>query len=313
MRSNKQIIAILGASSHVAKGLIFNFKDDESIELHCYARDLEKMQNFLDRIHDSNSILKSFSELNKDRIDVIINCIGISFTINSKTNNENIFELTEQFDRFILNYIKSNHETLYINFSSGVVYGTSFDEPASESTKTTIEINNLRTEDYYRIAKLTTEIKHRSLEYYNIIDLRIFNYYSRFIDLSKNYLMTDIILCIKDNRILKTSSENIMRDYIHPSDLANLVKACCENKKINKAIDVKSLNPIKKMEILDYFSQKYDLKFMIIPNYGDFSATGKKTNYYSKNRNFNTIPFKPKYTSFECIKIETEELFKLYS
>ena len=312
MKNTKIKVAILGAASHIAKGMIFNFKDDESIELHCYARNFEKVRSFSMLINYKNLILKTFSEFNDDRIDVIINCIGITYTSVLNPLNENVFELTEKYDNLILDYIRENRETTYINFSSGAVYGTSFNQPASITTITSIDVNNIRTEDYYRIAKLNSEVKHRSLNYCNIIDLRIFGYYSRFIDLTKNYLMTDIISSIKQRRTLKTSPNNIIRDYVHPIDLSNLIKACFEAKKINEVLDVKSKKPISKMEILLFFKQNYDLKFEIIEDYREHSATGEKLNYYSENNNSEILKFIPKYTSFECVKMETEALFELF-
>lgn len=313
MKDTKIKVAIIGAASHIAKGLIFFLKDDQSIELHLYARNLEKVKSFSMLIDYKNPILKQFSEFNDDRIDIIINCIGITYTSILDTFSENVFELTEKFDHLILDYIRKNRKTTYINFSSGAVYGTLFNQPASITTKTSIDVNNIRTEDYYRIAKLNSEAKHRSFDYLNIIDLRIFGYFSRFIDLTKNYLIADIISSIKEKRTLKTSPNSIIRDYIHPIDLSNIIKACFEDKKINQAIDVKSLKPISKMGILNFFKQNHDLKFEIIEDYGGHSATGEKLNYYSENNNIEIIKYVPKYTSHECLEMETEALFKLFS
>ena len=311
MKSIKTKVAIIGATSHIAKGLIFFFKDDESIEFHCYARNLEKVRQFLFLIGYKDPILKTFSEFHADHIEIIINCTGIVNPPDLNSSNENVFDLTEKFDGFILDYIRKNHETTYVNFSSGAVYGTSFNQPASKNTITNIDVNNIGTEDYYRIAKLNSESKHRLLHCYNIIDLRIFGYYSRFIDLTKNYLMTDIISCVKEKRTLKTSQNNIFRDYIHPLDLSDLVKACFEHKKINMAMDVKSKSPISKMEILNFFKIKYGLKFKIQDDYRGRSATGEKLNYYSENNDMEIINFSPKYTSWECIEKETEALFDI--
>lgn len=310
MKNAKLKVAILGATSHIAKGLIFNLKANDSIELHCYARDFEKIISFAKLIDYKNPILKSFAELDDDHLDVVINCIGITYT---SAFNENIFELTELFDNIVIDYIRKNPETTYINFSSGAVYGTSFSQPASLTTKTNIDVNTILSEDYYRIAKLNSEAKHRSLNGYNIIDLRIFGYYSRFIDLSKSYLMTSILSSIKENTTLKTSPNNIFRDYIHPVDLSNLVKVCFEAKTINEALDVKSKKPISKTEILSFFKQNYDLKFEIINDYGGHSATGEKLKYYSESANTAIINFEPEYSSIESISMETEELFKLFS
>ncbi|MFC2128729.1 NAD-dependent epimerase/dehydratase family protein [Bacteroidota bacterium] len=306
-------IAIIGATSHIAKGLIYFLKEDRSIRFHLYARNLEKVTAFLKLIGYEDPVLKPFPEFKDDRVDLIINCIGISFLPDMKSLIGNVFELTEQFDHLILNNIENNRETTYINLSSGAVYGTTFHQPATENTKTIIDVNNIRTEDYYRIAKLNAEAKHRSLNYYNIIDLRIFGYYSRFIDLSKNYLMTDIISCIKEKRTLKTGADNIIRDFIHPSDLANIIVASCKNKKINQAIDVKSMKPISKMEILNYFQQKHGLKYEIIEDYEGCSPTGEKLSYYSENNNLEQLNHRPKYTSLECIEMETEAIFNIFS
>ena len=312
MKDTKIKVAIIGATSHIAKGLIFCFKDDESIELHCYARNLEKVKSFSKLIDYKNTILKPFTQLNDDRVDLIINCIGISYTPVLNSLDENVFELTEKFDNLILDYIRKNRETTYINFSSGAVYGTSFSEPASISTKTTIDVNNILTEDYYRMAKLNSEAKHRSFNCYKIIDLRIFGYFSRFIDLSKSYLMTDIISSIKQKRKLKTSQTDIIRDYVHPIDLCRLIKACLKANKINQAFDVKSKQQISKLEILNYFEQSHGLKYEIVEAYSGRSTTGEKLNYYSEYDNSEIIRYTPEYTSFECIETETEAMFKLF-
>ena len=306
-------IALIGATSHIAKGLMFFLKDDESIELHCYARNLEKVAGFSNLINANNFVLKPFSEFHDDHIDAVINCIGISYSNDSRIFNDNVFNLTEKFDNLILDYIDKNQKTTCINFSSGAVYGTSYEQPAATTTGTFIEVNNIRNEDYYRIAKLNSEAKHRSINNYNIIDLRIFGYYSRFIDLTKSYLMSDIISCIKEKKTLKTNPNNIIRDYIHPSDLTNLVKACTEEKNLNLALDVKSINTVSKFEILDFFKKKYGLKFEMTEDYRGHSLTGEKLNYYSENNSIEILKYRPEFTSLECIEMETEAMFNSLS
>lgn len=310
---SKKTVAILGATSHIAKGLIFFLKDDESIELHLYARNLVSIRSFLNLINYKNPILRKFSELGDDSVDIIINCIGIVNRPDFKSPNENIFELTEKFDHLVLDYLWKNEETRYINFSSGAVCGTSFDDPASKVSRTSIDVNNIITQDYYRIAKLNSEAKHRSLNCFKIIDLRIFGYYSRFIDLTKTYLMTDIILCVKEKRVLKTNINNIIRDYIHPADLAGIIKACFDDRIINQVFDVKSKKSISKMEILKFFEYRYNLKFELVDNFKGQSLTGQKLNYFSENNDIENIGYISKYTSFDCIKMETEALFDLNS
>jgi len=76
---------------------------------------------------------------------------------------------------------------------------------------------------------------------------------------------------------------------------------------------VKSLKPIGKIEIIDYFRLHHDLKFEIVEDYGGYSVTGEKLNYHSEHTNIDIIQLKPKYTSMECIEMETVALLKLFS
>lgn len=46
---NKKI-AILGATSHIAKGLIYNFNKEEANELFLFARSIDRLQGFLKSI-----------------------------------------------------------------------------------------------------------------------------------------------------------------------------------------------------------------------------------------------------------------------
>jgi len=124
--------------------------------------------------------------------------------------------------------------------------------------------------------------------------------------------MTDILICLKENKTLRTSPFNIIRDYVHPYDLSNLVKACFEMTKNNMAFDVKSKKPISKMELLNYFNQYYGLKYEIIEDYGGKSLTGEKLNYCSEFIDNTIINFKPSYSSLESIESETKSLMSSY-
>ncbi len=310
MNTGKIKIAILGASSHIAKGLIFAYKDDQSIEMYFYARNFQKVDQFLNSLYYSGFNAKPINEFGEDRVDVIINCIGITDLTERNLHKENIFEVTEHFDKTCIDYIRESRKTIYINLSSGAVYGTQFNEPASKNSIANFEVNNIQSTDFYRIVKLNSEIKHRSVNFGNIIDLRIFGYFSRFIDLSKNYLLTEIIRCVKENKTFITSPVNIIRDYIHPEDLAELIKSFFEYDEINAAFDVMSLMPVSKMEILDFYKQIYGLQYKILESSTGTSATGEKLQYYSENKIDMPFKFTPKYTSIESIRNESVFLFR---
>lgn len=304
-------IAILGATGQIAKNLISIFSWEGKHELFLFARSLVRLNEYLQNLHSINILTpKSFSEFYNFEYDVIINCVGIGDPAKLKTAGASIFRLTETFDNLVLDYLENHTQTLYINFSSGAVYGTDFTKPVDEATITLLDINNITPRDYYRIAKINAEAKHRALRSLNIIDLRVFGFFSRFIDLEAQYLMSEIISCVKYNKELVTDVKNITRDFVHPQDLASLIERCMENKLLNDTFDVYSLSPITKFNIIDYFSEQYGLKYTIKDDINKTTATGSKDNYFSKNRKAQQIGYVPNFTSLDSIILESKEIFR---
>ena len=164
--------------------------------------------------------------------------------------------------------------------------------------------------DYYAIAKINAEAKHRSLNKFNIVDIRIFSYFSRFIDINSNYFICDLIRSIKNSIVFKTGPENIIRDYIHPYDLFSLVQKIIIKKKINDVFDAYSKMPISKFEIIEYFKNKYSLKYTVIKSFDNSTISGFKEIFYSKNTKANKIGYNPDYASLDCIIQEVNEIIK---
>jgi len=300
-------IAILGATGHIAKSLICGFCLTDNYELLLFARSHERLNEFLDRIHCNKSVSnRAFSEFNQEKYDVVINCIGIGDPGKLKNAGISIFRLTETYDNMILDYIEDHNDALYINFSSGATYGTDFGIPVDESSYAKIHINNLTSSDYYGIAKLNAEAKHRSLNNLNIIDLRIFGYFSRFIDIGSQYLLSEVISCIQDCKVLETRPENIIRDYVHPQDFMSLIEKCIAKRSFNDVFDVYSKKPVTKFEILDYFTRQYGLRYIVKENANISNATGTKENYYSNNKKTENLSYFPKFTSLDSIIDETK-------
>ncbi len=303
-------IAILGATSHIAKGLIYNFNKKENNELFLFARSIDRLREFLKSIEcEETFYLKRFDELSIERYDVIINCIGMSSASDFNERVSSYFRLIEQFDNLVLDYINDHTDTLYINFSSGAVYGTDFSVPVDESTYSKWDINHITKADYYGITKLNSEVKHRALKDLNIVDLRVFGYFSRFIDLKSRFLLTEIISCTKENKEFITGPDNIVRDYVHPKDLFELLDKCIERYRLNDVFDVYSLKPVSKFEIIEYFQKEYGLKYIINKGFTSSSATGSKDNYYSISKRAREIRYTPQFTSLDSIVQETVAMF----
>jgi nucleoside-diphosphate-sugar epimerase len=256
-------------------------------------------------------IVSDFTGLDKFHYDAIINCVGLGDPEKIRKVGADIFAITETYDNLVLKVLKFDPWPLYINFSSGAVYGRVFEQSAEESTPTRIDINHIGAEDYYAIAKINSEAKHRANAQWNIVDLRVFSYFSRYIDLASNLLISEIIRCVVEKKPFITSSSNIIRDYVHPSDLFSLVEKCIEKRRLNDVFDVYSLQPVSKLELLELFKKQYDLRIVIKEDTQAANATGRKDAYFSVNRRAEDIEYWPVHSSLSTIKEEAEALLNM--
>ena len=302
-------LAILGATGNIGKALAFNLSVRNDIKTHLFARSPEKIRGFLSKIEGENKFeIHHLKDFNSYHYDIVVNCIGLGNPSNLKVAGQEIFRITEKFDDLILEYLKKNYHTTYISISSGAVYGKTFKDPVNNQSGSVLNINNLGPEDYYGIAKINSEAKHRSFPDLNIVDLRVFSFFSRFIDLNSGFFMSEIINCIKDNKPLTTTPDDFMRDYVHPKDLLNLILLCAERKGLNDFFDVYSLKPVSKIELLNFFQKQYGLKYnnKLVPELS--SPTGLKPSYYSKSRKAKVLGYVPNHSSLDGIKNEVQFL-----
>lgn len=306
--------AILGSNSHIAKGLIYNFLNRDDFHLSLYTRSPKKLYNFLNSIERTGlsnySVINSYDDFINSSFDIIIYCVGIGTLKKLNGNFSNFFTVTEKFDNLCIENLIKNPNTLYISFSSGAVYGKGFSEPVNENTINNLQVNNLKPEDYYTIARINAETKHRSFDNLKIVDLRIFSYFSRFVDLTDGYLINEIINSILRRETFVTNKSNIVRDYIHHEDVFSLIMKCVEEGFINDVFDVMSSKPIDKFEMLDFFSQEYGLKYETDDNFRFKNSTGAKKVYYSSFNKASRLGFKPRYSSAEVIKSESKFIFR---
>src|SRR3989344_3468848 len=213
-------VAILGASGHIGKNLIFYFSQKNNYELFLFSRNKTKIKKIINKFSfDFSFNIKNYNDFEKFNYDLIINCIGISNPETVNTNKVAILRITEYYDNLILDYLEKHKSTLYIFISSGAVYGKEFSKPVNDLTYAKFNINDLTPGDSYSIAKINAEAKHRSLKSFNIVDLRIFTFFSRFLNSEDSFLMSNIVSSLKNKKILYTNSVDIIRDYVHPSDL----------------------------------------------------------------------------------------------
>jgi hypothetical protein len=312
----KATIAILGATSHIAKGLIYHFFKAGTGGLHLYARTPDKVRGFLQAIGAPAAADCAVHALAGDfgRCDcaVIINCIGAGTWKKLQGDYTRYFTVTEEYDNLVLAHLRQkNPDALYISLSSGAVYGGGYAEPVGENTETRLRVNQVGKQDYYTIARLYAEAKHRAFDRLNIADVRVFSYFSRFYDPEDGYFVTDVVESVLRKKTLATDAADFVRDYIHPEDLFSLTTKCIKAGKINAAFDATSSKPVAKREILGYFSREYGLKYVTGPAGGYDGATGAKTVYYSTYQNAVRIGYRPRFSSLEAIVHEAQQVLSM--
>jgi nucleoside-diphosphate-sugar epimerase len=294
-------VAILGATSHIAKGLIAAWLNDPRRILHLYARSPELAGAFVAGLGGGQVELFPVEAFGAEPFDVVVNCIGIGDPGKLRDQAATIFALTETWDNRVIKSLERWPEALYLNFSSGAAYGTDFSKAVDASTPACFRLNCLASSEFYGIAKLHAEAKHRALQSLNIVDLRVFSYFSRFIDLSTRFLLSDIIVAIQSGTELVTTPSNIVRDYVHPDDLAALVDCCIKARRLNEVYDVYSAKPAAKFEILEAFAARFGLQYRVTDDAVTVDATGSKDHYYSRNHRAETLGYTPCQTSLDAL------------
>jgi nucleoside-diphosphate-sugar epimerase len=232
-------------------------------------------------------------------------------TNSPRFNRRNYFSVLEPFDNMAISYVGMHPDCTYVCLGSGAVYGK-LSTPANDTTINSILVNHVTKEEHFSISRLYSEVKHRAHADLNIVDLRIFSYFSRFADLSENYFMNEVIAHILQKKKFIVASDNFIRDYLHPQDLLNAI-LLSKRMARNQAMDICSRKSVSKMEILDYMRTVYRLNYVIDGSIGCNSASGVKLIYSSgDNVAQRSINYEPMYTSMEAIITETQEIMKMY-
>lgn len=294
-------IAILGATSQIAKDLVVSFSIEADKQLHLFARRPDEVRFWLEIVGLAGRYLvDDFAAFAHHEFDAVINFVGVGNPAQAVAMGNTIFDITLRFDELVLDYLKTHPTCRYLFLSSGAVYGSNFNEPVNRDTPALIDLNHLKPQDWYGVAKLHAECRHRAHPDFSIIDIRVFNYFSHTQDISARFLITDILRAIWDNTVLQTSADYMVRDYLHPSDFYNLVTAMLNAPAANAAVDCYSLAPIDKPTLLLTMQEKFGLRYEI-SHTASVNATGSKPHYYSLNKRAADFGYQPTLTALDCI------------
>lgn len=305
-------MAILGATSQIAKDLVLSFSTQSNHELTLFARRPEVVSQWLASVGLSDRyVVSDFATFGADEhFDALLNFVGVGNPAQAAAMGASIFDVTLKYDEMALDYVRQHPECRYLFLSSGAAYGSNFDAPVAENTKAVVAINNLQPQDWYAVAKLHAECRHRALPHLPLVDIRVFNYFSHTQDMSARFLITDVFRAIRDNTVLKTSSNYIVRDFLHPSDFYNLVAALLSASAHNTAVDCYSREPIDKPNLLAAMQEKFGLQYETTEETASVNATGSKPYYYSLNTRAADFGYQPSLTSLEGIVKEMQAILQ---
>lgn len=221
-------VIVLGSTGHVGKNMVYHLRE-RGHEVLPFSRSGA----------DGSFKLIDFGWA--PAADLLVNCIGVGSPDKEKEVGETLYWLENEWDDNCIDYLAKHSGARYVYFSSGIVH---YGENSA----------------YYR-TKRAVETKH-SLCLLPITDIRLYSFFSRFIDIENTQLVPSIIRAIKNKRAFEyDGSVNVYRDYILPEDLATeveLVGITCH--KPPRTLDVSSGKPTDKFSIIEMFKKDYGLE-----------------------------------------------------
>lgn len=306
------VIAIVGASSQIAKDLIRSFASAGRKNLLLYVRHIDSTQAWVAQQGlEAACSVHGYEAYGEMPHDVVINFVGVGDPRRAAEIGATIFEITTRFDDMVLAELIRHPSRRYLFLSSGAAYGNAFAEPVTAATQALITINDIQPQDYYAVAKLHAEVRHRARPDLAIIDLRVFNMFSRTQDIEARFFITDIVRAIRDKRTLQTTADYMVRDFMHPDDFHRLVECLMAAPPANCAVDCYSREPIDKPSLLQAMTERFGLHYEVAGGATvAVNATGAKPHYYSLNQKAAGFGYQPVWSSLEGIVAETSAILK---
>jgi nucleoside-diphosphate-sugar epimerase len=299
-------LALVGASSQIARDLTLSLARRGPARLLLYVRDQPAQLAWLEAQGlRGRCEVSHYDAYGREPHQAVINFVGVGDPARAAAMGGSILDLTQAYDDLVLGRLGDEPGRRYLFLSSGAAYGGGFGEPAGDGRPARFDLNALRPQDFYGVAKLHAEAKHRARPGQAITDLRVFSYFSRTQDLGARYFITDIVRAIRDGVELECSGDPMVRDYLHPDDFRQLVEKVLEAPPANRALDCYSRSTVDKAALLAAMQQRFGLRYRIGAAASAVDATGSKAHYYSLSRAAAALGYEPAHGSLDGILAET--------
>lgn len=289
------MIAILGATGYVGRSLAKVWVAEGVDHLLLFARDRSVLTRDNWPRHVS---VRDLADFNAAECALVINAIGAGDPTRVKTMGTTILDITHAWDQRVLATMDAR--TRYVFLSSGAVYGGAFDQAVDANWELRLPVNDLKIAGPYVVAKLNAEARHRHAADRSILDLRIFGFADRGIPLSGSSFLADLARAVATRQPLITSRDDLVRDYAGARELAAFIRCWQNSGAPNRALDLYTLAPVAKQELLEAAATRYGLTICRADRVGG-SPTGLKAFYASSFRAGADLGYRPDRNSRQVV------------
>lgn len=302
-------VGVLGATSRLAMDFA-RMAGEQGWPLVLYARRPEVVERHLIGVNLSGSV-RNLERFGDEPLSSVVNFIGIGDPARALTLGEGIFAATEAVDARVLAWLEDRPEAAYVFLSSGAVHGGDFSRPVSAATPESGSAGPLGPTDAYGRAKREAEARHRARPHLRIIDVRVFNYASRWMDEGARFLLADMVRACRTGEVCRIDRSPTVRDYIGPEDLFQLLaRAISAPAGFNGAVDAYTRAPIEKQALAALMRDRYGLRFEVTDAPAGVNATGIKPHYYSLSRSAAALGYASAFSSAETVTRELDALLR---
>lgn len=295
----KKKVAILGATGYIGRSMVAtaNANDFQAVP---FSRDVTRAAEIFYSYSIVAPIIFTYENFLNQEFEIVVNATGVGSPREIIKDPNKVFSVTEEMDALLFSYLEKHPNTRVFNISSGSVYGLSARQEISNETLATFNPEQFGFGDYYSLAKLHSEAKHRALLNYHIVDLRVFAFISRWLDHEESFFIAEVAKCLLTKKTFYTRPDDMVRDYCTANDLWEVINFLSKRPRMNEVFNMKSLSPVTKFELLNKLKDEADLEFGV-EDIKEKSPTGSKKVYAPKESRLEALGYCPQKTSLESV------------
>ncbi|MEE2745369.1 MAG: NAD-dependent epimerase/dehydratase family protein, partial [Pseudomonadota bacterium] len=220
-------LAILGANGQIGRSLAASLANQPLLKLKLFSRDIKNLEEFVHTISNNNVQIDFFQldEFSNHKFDIVVNAIGEGSRTRQLALGAKMFDTSAYYDCLVIKYLIVNPKTLYFFISSGAVYGFNTEWPVNMNSVFSYPVNSQSNTDHYPLSKIVNEARHSCYPDLKIYDVRIFGFFSQYINIKDSFFLSEVADAIISNKTLITDNTDMVRDYISGSELGSLISS----------------------------------------------------------------------------------------